>query len=314
LHTRKHKYGAGLCAYLLYQFIELQIPQNAVAKSVKELFKLPLLRGSINHLKASEAARLEPTYQSILERIVKGTVVHADETKVNVAGKDGYVWMFTNLEDVAFIYSGSRDAATPQEILAIFSGVLISDFYAAYDSIPCAQQKCLVHLMRDLNDDLSKQPFNEEMKELAQSFANIVRPMIETVDRFGLKAYHLRQHKDSVNRFYEALSRRDYQTEVAISYKRRFERNTGKLFTFLDHDGVPWNNNNAEHAIKAFVRLRRIIGGKSSANGIRDYLVLLSVSETCKCRGISFLNFLRSGQADISSFGADRSIKPSVSC
>jgi len=33
------------------------------------------------------------------------------------------------------------------------------------------------------------------------------------------------------------------------------------LFTFLEHDGVPWNNNNAEHAIKAFVRLRNIIGG-----------------------------------------------------
>jgi predicted RecB family nuclease len=66
LHTRKHKYGEGLCAYLLYQFIELQIPQNAVAKSVKELFKLPLSRGSINWLKASEASRLEPAYQSIL--------------------------------------------------------------------------------------------------------------------------------------------------------------------------------------------------------------------------------------------------------
>src|SRR5712691_4015582 len=29
-----------------------------------------------------------------------------------------------------------------------------------------------------------------------------------------------------------------------------------RIPTFLDHDGVPWNNNNAEHAIKAFVPLR----------------------------------------------------------
>ena len=55
-----------------------------------------------------------------------------------------------------------------------------------------------------------------------------------------------------------------------------------KLFTFLDHNEVPWNNNNAEHAIKAFVRLRRGLGGKSSAKSIRDYLVLLSISETGK--------------------------------
>ena len=245
----------------------------------------------------------------------KGTLVHADETKVNIAGKDGYVCVFTNLEDVAFLYSESRDAAIPQAILANFSGVLVSDFYAAYDSIPCAQQKCLVHLMRDLNEDLSKQPFNDEMKELSQHFANMVKPMIETVDRFGLKAYHLRRHKDSVKRFYEALSRRNYQSEVAISYKRRFERNSGKLFTFLDHDGVPWNNNNAEHAIKAFVRLRRSIEGKSSLKGIRDYLVLLSISESCKCRGVSFLDFLRSGQTDIVSFEgvSARSKNPALS-
>jgi hypothetical protein len=73
--------------------------------------------------------------------------------------------------------------------------------------------------------------------------------MIETIDRFGLKSYYLRRHKDRVGRFYRALARPDFQTDVPIGYKQRFERNLGKLFTFLDHDGIPWNNNNAEHAI-----------------------------------------------------------------
>jgi hypothetical protein len=156
--------------------------------------------------------------------------------------------------------------------------------------------------MRDLNDDLRKQSFNEEMRELAQEFASLVRPMVESVDRFGLKAHHLRKHKYSVNRFFRALSRREYQTEVAVGYKKRLQKNREKLFTFLDHDGVPWNNNNGEHAIKAFARLRRSIGGKSSAKGIRDFLILLSISETCKYKGASFLDFLRSGELDIDSF------------
>jgi Transposase IS66 family len=197
------------------------------------------------------------------------------------------------------VYSETREATTPQRILSNFTGVLISDFYGAYDSILCTQQKCLIHLMRDLNDDLSKQPFNEEMRELVRGFAAILKPMIDSVDRFGLRAYHLRKHKKSVDRFYEVLSRRDYQTDAAASYKKRFERNSGKLFTFLDHDRVPWNNNNVEHAIKAFVRLRRSIDDKSSIKGIKDYLVLLSVSESCKYRGVSFLDFLKSGKADI---------------
>ena len=156
--------------------------------------------------------------------------------------------------------------------------------------------------MRDVNDDLCKQPFNEEMKGIAERFARVVRPMIETVDRFGLKAHYLRKYKRSVDQFYDVLSKQNFQTEVAAGYKRRFEKNRSKLFTFLDHDGVPWNNNNAEHAIKALVRLRNRIGGQSSAKGMRDYLVLLSISQTCKYKGVSFLDFLLSGQMDIDAF------------
>jgi hypothetical protein len=93
--------------------------------------------GSINRLKATEADRFERTFWSILERIVAGKLVHADETKFEIDGKAGYVWVFTNLEEVAFVYSETREAVTPQRILLKFTGVLVSDFYAAYDSIQC---------------------------------------------------------------------------------------------------------------------------------------------------------------------------------
>ena len=66
------------------------------------------------------------------------------------------------------------------------------------------------------------------------------------------------------------------------------------MFTFLDYDGVPWNNNNAEHAIKSIAIHRREINGFYSRKGIDELLVLLSISETCKYRGISFWEFLKS--------------------
>jgi hypothetical protein len=137
------------------------------------------------------------------------------------------------------------------------------------------------------------------MKEIGRRFAEVLRPIIDSVDRFGLKARYLRKHQPAVERFYQTLSRQDYQTEVAVGYVRRFERNRDRLFTFLDHDGIPWNNNNAEHAIKAFVRLRNVIGGTSTPKGLREYLVLLSISETCKCKGVSFLDFLLSQEGDV---------------
>ncbi len=42
-----------------------------------------------------------------------------------------------------------------------------------------------------------------------------------------------------------------------------------KLFTFLDYDGVPWNNNNAEHAIKHFAIFRRTMNSGILGIGIR---------------------------------------------
>jgi predicted RecB family nuclease len=305
-YSHKYKYGAGLCAFVLYHVVEMLTAQNALVASLRQLFGLPLSRGAIQNVKINLAKRYQPTYQDILDRIVTGKLVHADETQVEIDGSVRYVWVFTNLEDVAFVYSDTREASTAQELLRKFNGVLVSDFYAGYDSIDCEQQKCLIHLIRDINDDLSKEPFNEEMKELAQEFARLVRPMVESVDRFGLKVRHLRKHKSSVDRFYGRLTKRHYQSEIVAGYRKRFEKNKDKLFTFLDHDGVPWNNNNAEHAIKAFARLRNNIGGKSTVKGIRDYLVLLSISETCKYRGVNFLTFLRSGEKDVAAFAATR--------
>ena len=78
------------------------------------------------------------------------------------------------------------------------------------------------------------------------------------------------------------------------------------MFTFLSHDGVPWNNNNAEHAIKVFARLRRAIEGLSTTKGIEEYLILLSVCQTCKYSGLDFLDFLRSAETDVGTFAASR--------
>jgi hypothetical protein len=78
------------------------------------------------------------------------------------------------------------------------------------------------------------------------------------------------------------------------------------MFTFLDFDDVPWNNNNAEHAIKAFATLRRVIDGTTSEQGIRDFLVLLSLCETCKYKHVEFLDFLRSGSRDVDNFAVSR--------
>lgn len=244
-----------------------------------------------------------------MEKITAGHLVQADETRARKNGASGYVWVFTNSQEVVYQYSESREADTLHKVMREFRGVLVSDFYAAYDSIECQQQKCLIHLLRDLNNEVLAQPYEEELKELVHNFASLLKPMIETIDRYGLKRRFLNKHLKSVNRFYKDLSLREYRSEPAVRSKRRFETGREKLFTFLRHDGVPWNNNNAEHAIKAYARARELFQGTPTAKAISEYLVLLSVCETCRNRRIDFLDFLRSGEKDIEAFAAAKGRK-----
>jgi len=86
------------------------------------------------------------------------------------------------------------------------------------------------------------------------------------------------------------------------AWKRRELGKRGTLFTFLHYDSVPWNNNNAEHAVKAFAGLRDVIGGSSTAKGTDEYLALLSICQTCEYSGLDFLDFPRSGERNIDRF------------
>jgi predicted RecB family nuclease len=298
----KSSYGPGLLAYIVYQLVEVRQSQRSIPKTLDQLYGLPVEHSRIHSQKAKAASQYKEVYEDILRNIVNGQLIHADETKVNLIGKAGYVWVLANMESVAYIYSDTREGDSIRSLLENFKGVLVSDFYTAYDSIECAQQRCLIHLIRDLNDDLLKEPFNQELKDLGQEFGELLKPTIATIDRYGLKGRFLKKHKVCVERFYKRISRNNHKSETAIKWKKRFNKNRERLFTFLDYDGIPWNNNNAEHAIKAFVRLRRVIGGTSTEKGIREYLVLLSLCETCKCKGISFLDFLRSGERNIEGF------------
>jgi hypothetical protein len=303
---RETKYGRNLVAFYLYQLIELQIPSGTIRKSLKRLFGYDLRCNALGDFKEHAAQYYSESVATILARIKRGTFVHVDETKANVRGKSAYVWVFTNLHEVVYLYADSRDGELVRATLSDFSGVLVSDFFSVYDAMGCPQQKCLLHLMRDLNAELLKHPYDDELQGIIRDFAELLKSIVAAIDRFGLKAYHLHKYTKAVNRFFEKLNVADLRSEAASKCRERFEKNRNKLFTFLDYDGVSWNNNNAEHAVKAFAHLRDIIEGSSTQKGIEEYLVLLSVCQTCIYSGVDFLDFLRSGEKDIETFARSR--------
>jgi predicted RecB family nuclease len=301
--------GWNLVALNFFMLLDLGVSERSISRLFERLFDTPIGEGTAAGLKVRVATYYAETVAKIQQRIVAGPVIYADETRARLHGSAGYVWVFAGPDEVVYLYSKSREGDILNTVLKDFHGVLVSDFYSAYDSVDCPQQKCLIHLIRDFNNEILSDPYDEELKQFVRQFAGLIRPMIETIDQHGLRRRYLNKHLNAVNRFYRNLSRSKYSSEVAIACKHRCEKCRGKLFTFLHHDGVAWNNNYAEHAIKSYAKLRRNFVSTPSEGSISRFLVLMSIYQTCHMRGIDFLSFLCSGERDIQTYVESRQRK-----
>jgi hypothetical protein len=89
--------------------------------------------------------------------------------------------------------------------------------------VPCAQKKCLIHLMRDINEDLYKNPFDEDLKEIAGRFGVLLRGIVETIDSYGLKARNLSKHKKAALGFVEHVVAMKCEAEAGLALQKRIE-------------------------------------------------------------------------------------------
>lgn len=301
-HDLNGKYGHNLKIWIVYQMIALRQTYNLIQKNLHEVFGYQFSTQICHNSKYEIADFYASTYQDILEKLKNGSLIHADETTVSIQGKDSYIWVLTSLEEVAYIYYPTREGNAIKDILQDFSGVLVSDFYSVYDSFECSQQKCLVHLIRDMNDDLRSNPFDEQYKNFVKSFGKLLKSIVLTIDEHGLKREFLEKYESQSRDFIDTFLASNSGSEIVSKYQKKFTKYQNKLFEFLRHDDVPWNNNNAENAIKGFASYRKITNGCFSENGIKNYLILLSLCKTCQYKQINFLAFLRSKETFIDKF------------
>jgi len=296
------RYGHGFMAWLSYHRLALRLPFNKISQLIEDTFGEHVNSSTIHGLIMKFSSFYIDTEQMLLERILTSPFVHMDETTINIEGASQYVWVITDGTHVIFKLSETREATIAHELLNGYTGVLCSDFFGGYDSVPCLQQKCWAHLIGDLNENLRKSPFDKEYENFVCAVGELITPILQAVEKYGLKTRHLRKFRLNVDSFYEKfISNNVYRSETTQTFQKRFIKYREKLFVFLDIDGIPWNNNTAERAIRHLAVQRKISGtfGKETTS---PYLRLLSVTQTCRFQNKSLLQFLLSGEKDIDKF------------
>ena len=62
--------------------------------------------------------------------------MHADENRWRETGKNGYVWTYSTPTARYFTWGTRHGAEVDRALGDAFRGVLVADFYAAYDHYP----------------------------------------------------------------------------------------------------------------------------------------------------------------------------------
>jgi predicted RecB family nuclease len=170
-YVKRAKYFHALKSWAMYQHVAHRVSFQRLEEMFQEFFGLRVTYLELFMFKALMARRYRPTVRCILAKLIAGSVIHADETHANLQKGKGYVWVLANMEDVVYLFKPTREGDFLRDLLKGFGSVLVTDFFSAYDSLPCEQQKCLVHLIRDMNHDLLNNPFDNVFKSLVQEFA-----------------------------------------------------------------------------------------------------------------------------------------------
>ncbi len=295
-------YGERFKAWYIFQRVALRLPYKSISEMIKEQFGEDVPVGNGMHFVKDVALNNIETETLITNKLLEGPIIHADETPISIYGVTYYVWVFTNGKHAIFKLTKTREATIVHELLDNYHGVLISDFYSGYDSVKCKQQKCWVHLIRDLNNTLWQNPFDHEFEQFITEIKNLLVPMMETIQKYGLKQRNLNKFRKQVDRFYKTyINDKLYKSEHAQKYQKRIKRYRQSLFTFLEKDRIPWHNNTAESAIRHLAKQREI-SGTFSETTTRYYLVLLGIKKTCQFQEKSFLRFLLSDEKDVDVF------------
>jgi transposase len=227
-------------------------------------------------------------YLEIQTQALDSAVLHADETGWRVQGKTHWLWCFTTTNLTYYMIDRSRGSPALKKFFKKeFAGVLVTDFWAAYNAVASARkQKCLPHLLRDIKrtqhyhkPEGDWPAFSKQLKRLIRDALRLSKRRRElTAERFASRRGRLE------DRLRQLLAG-PWENRHARRLVKRLRRHVSELFTFLDHPEAPSDNNHGERQIRPAVLVRKNSYANGSEDGAKTQAVLMSAFRTLKQRG-----------------------------
>lgn len=282
--------GVGLVALIATLREEARLPYRAIQRLLASLYDLHLSVGGLRGVIGQVASRGQGLVEQTLTSIRRSPATHADETGWREAGHNGYVWTASTPDGCHFLYGGRGKGMLSRLLGDDPQGVLVSDFYAVYDSYAGPQQKCWAHLLRDVHALRVREVAQPAVQAWAQAVASSYAEAQRVLAALAEEPVESPQRQVARRRLMAellAVCRPYLEDETAVQgvLCRRIAKQIDNLFTFVLDPAVPATNNAAERSLRHLVVSRKISGGTRSRDGTEDKLVLASLFTTWRLQG-----------------------------
>lgn len=266
-----------------------RLPIRTIQFYLRAFCRLTLSRGEIVRLLHTVASLSTSHHQDLIQRLRESSVVHGDETGWREDGVNGYLWSFSTPDTRYLLYRKSRGSPVVKEVLGdAFEGVLVSDFYGAYNVYEGDHQRCWVHLLRDITKLEELYPEHQHLCEWARNVTTLYREATEYAGPDPQQYPTPRTQRQQ--RVRDQVMFRDRLLSLCRPYLMRpvpmqtlctrIEKFQSELFVFLTDPRIPSNNNAAERSLRHSVIARKISGGTRSAKGSTTKMILASLFGT----------------------------------
>ena len=266
---------------------ECRLPFRVIQRYLKWRFGLGLSVGELTALTRGAAEHGREEYDRLRQEIRASPVVYRDETGWRQDGRNGYLWSFSTPEVRYFLYRPGRGRTVVEEVLGDeFEGVLVSDFYGAYNVYQGPHQRCWTHLLRDIHQLNEQHPQDQDLARWSQQ----VREVYDRAQAYPGPDPGL---PETVRRSRRVKQQQQYQQQLWAMCKpylgsdapmrvlcQRVERFLPELFTFVAEPRASADNNAAERSLRPPVVSRKISGGTRSEQGSETKSILASLFGT----------------------------------
>lgn len=278
--------GNNILALTAWMHYGLGTTINQIVNVLNVHLRFKLTPGGLVNMWRRLAEIFEAWYEQICAEAKDSSTLHADETGWRVNGKTNWLWCFTNRDLTCYVIDRSRGSPALLDFLGeTFDGTLVTDFWAAYNAIACdTRQYCLAHLFREI-EKVDERNNSAQWGRFRKKLMRILRDAVRLNDAQSIDDTKRRSRRARLAERLSKLCETDWSDPDAARLANRLDKYADGIFTFLDYDDVPHNNNHAERELRPAVIMRKVIQQNRSDKGAHTQAVLMSIYRTLKLRG-----------------------------